>query len=99
MTAYNMLTQLKRISGVKDAVAPGAPLVHDEVPGNVCFDWYRSVDEHLERKALDGQKIPKMKLVESRTNRSFREPEAAVATLKRSEPPARHGLLPPRPPA
>lgn len=44
--------------------------------------WYRSVDEHLERKALDGQKIPKMKLVESRTNRSFREPEAAVATLE-----------------
>lgn len=31
---------LPAISGVKDAVAPGAPLVHDDVPGNICFDWH-----------------------------------------------------------
>lgn len=44
--------------------------------------WYRSVDEHLERKALDGQKVPKMKLVEARTNRAFSDSEKAVSTLE-----------------
>lgn len=43
--------------------------------------WWRSVDEHLERRALDGEKVPNMKLVESRTNREFRDEKQAADTL------------------
>ena len=31
---------LPGISAVLDAIAPGAPLVHDGAPGNQCFDWH-----------------------------------------------------------
>ncbi len=37
---------LPGIAAVRDAVAPGAPAVHDEAPGNQCFDW------HIGDKAL-----------------------------------------------
>ncbi|MBE9604824.1 xanthine dehydrogenase family protein molybdopterin-binding subunit [Acetobacteraceae bacterium H6797] len=30
---------LPAVSTVTDAIAAGAPLVHDEVAGNLCFDW------------------------------------------------------------
>ena len=31
---------LPGVSAVGDAIAPGAPLVHDDAPGNQCFDWH-----------------------------------------------------------
>lgn len=43
--------------------------------------WFRTMDEHLERRALDGEKVPRMKLVESRTNREFKDDTQAVDTL------------------
>ncbi|MHA4874915.1 DUF2800 domain-containing protein, partial [Enterococcus faecium] len=38
------------------------------------------MDENLERRALDGEKVPGMKLVESRTNREYAD-EAKAADL------------------
>lgn len=43
--------------------------------------WWRSMDENLERRALDGESVPGMKLVESRTNREFKDEAAALDTL------------------
>ena len=31
---------LPAVASLADAVKPGASLVHDEVPGNVCYDWH-----------------------------------------------------------
>ena len=31
---------LPAVASLADAVKPGAALVHDEVPGNVCYDWH-----------------------------------------------------------
>lgn len=42
--------------------------------------WWRTMDENLERRALDGEKVPGMKLVESRTNREYVD-EAKAADL------------------
>lgn len=42
--------------------------------------WWRTMDENLERRALDGEKVPGMKLVESRTNREYAD-EAKAADL------------------
>lgn len=43
--------------------------------------WLRAVDNELEKRANDGQKIPGYKLVESRSNRKFRSEDDAVETL------------------
>ena len=32
--------ELPAVATVTDAAAPGAQLVHDEVPGNQCYDWH-----------------------------------------------------------
>ena len=37
---------LPAVAHLKDAVAPGAPLVHDAAAGNLCYDW------HIGDKAL-----------------------------------------------
>ena len=31
---------LPAVASLRDAVAPGAALVHDDVPGNICYDWH-----------------------------------------------------------
>ena len=42
--------------------------------------WWRTMDENLERRALEGEKVPGMKLVEARTNREYVD-EAKAADL------------------
>ena len=32
-------TDLPAVANLTDAVAPGAPEVHDGVAGNLCYDW------------------------------------------------------------
>src|SRR3984957_7183057 len=31
---------LPAVASLRDAIASGAALVHDEVPGNICYDWH-----------------------------------------------------------
>src|ERR1700761_7303415 len=28
------------VASLRDALKPGAPLVHDDAPGNLCYDWH-----------------------------------------------------------
>src|SRR4029077_1873511 len=32
-------TALPSVASLRDAIAPGAPRVHDDVGGNICYDW------------------------------------------------------------
>ncbi|HEY5301260.1 MAG TPA: xanthine dehydrogenase family protein molybdopterin-binding subunit, partial [Acetobacteraceae bacterium] len=34
------LEDLPSVASLRDAVAPGAVTVHDDVPGNICYDWH-----------------------------------------------------------
>ena len=31
---------LPAVASLRDAIAPGAALVHDDAPGNICYDWH-----------------------------------------------------------
>ena len=31
---------LPGVASLRDAIAPGAALVHDDAPGNICYDWH-----------------------------------------------------------
>lgn len=48
--------ELPVVVSAADAIKPGAPLVHDDVPGNICFDWQlgnpkEEVDEAMSQAA------------------------------------------------
>lgn len=44
--------------------------------------WWRSVEDTLERRALDGDQVPGMKLVAGRTDRKFRDEDEAADWLE-----------------
>ncbi len=69
---------LPAIAAVTAAIAPGAPLVHDDVPNNQCYDW------HIGDKALVDQAFAqathrvKLDLVNNRLVPNALEPRAAI---------------------
>lgn len=48
----------------------------------VVENWFKSIEDHLEKLALDGQKVPGQKLVEGRSNRVIANPKTAPSTLE-----------------
>src|SRR5688500_13717524 len=70
---------LPAVVTAQDAVAPGAPLVHDKVPGNVVLD-YESGNEEKTRAAFSGaSKIVKLSVNNSRVVGNPMEPRACLA--------------------
>ena len=69
---------LPAVAAVRDAVAPGAPLVHDDVPGNQCYDWEigdkAAVDAAFARAAHQ----VKLDLTNNRLVPNALEPRAAL---------------------
>ena len=53
---------LPAVASLADAVKPGAPLVHDEVPGNVCYDWHIGDKAALEAAFAGAAKVVKLEL-------------------------------------
>ncbi|HUC61491.1 MAG TPA: xanthine dehydrogenase family protein molybdopterin-binding subunit [Alphaproteobacteria bacterium] len=70
---------LPTVVRARDAVAPGAPLVYDDVPGNVILDYHygdaAKVAEAFERAAH----VTRLGIVNNRLVVSAMEPRAAVA--------------------
>ncbi|EMQ4336954.1 DUF2800 domain-containing protein, partial [Salmonella enterica subsp. enterica serovar Newport] len=48
----------------------------------VVENWFSRLDFELERRAMNGEKVPGQKLVESRTNRKFANEKDAIALFK-----------------
>ena len=75
---------LPGVALIRDAVAPGAPLVHDDVPGNVCYDW------EIGDKALVDQAFARAKhrvsldLTNNRLVPNAMEPRCAIGEFDQS---------------
>jgi aerobic carbon-monoxide dehydrogenase large subunit len=70
---------LPAVVGVLDAIKPGASLLFDEVPGNLCCDWAlgdRAATEAAFRKAAH---VARISLVNNRLVGNPMEPRAAIA--------------------
>src|SRR5882757_3666946 len=70
---------LPAVVGVLDAIKPGAPLLFDDVPGNLCCDWAlgdRAATEAAFRKAAH---VARISLVNNRLVGNPMEPRAAIA--------------------
>ena len=84
------------VADVAEALKPGAPLVHAEVPGNICYDWHLG-----DPAAVDAALVKARRASSSSTSsttgwcrtRWSRAPRSAISTARpastRSSRPAR----------
>ena len=61
------------------ALADGSPLVHDDVPNNMCFDWELGDKDATEAAFADADKVVSIDVVNNRLIPNAMEPRAAVA--------------------
>ena len=67
------------VDGAK-ALQPGAPVVHDEAPDNVCFRWELGPKDATEAAFRGAAKIVKQKLINHRLICNAIEPRASLAS-------------------
>src|SRR5713101_5862311 len=62
----------------EQAVAPGAPLIHDEAPGNIALDYHYGDADAVAAAFAKATHVTKLKLVNSRVVVNAMEPRSAV---------------------
>ncbi|MDQ2803558.1 MAG: xanthine dehydrogenase family protein molybdopterin-binding subunit [Pseudomonadota bacterium] len=69
---------LPAYASMRDALAPGATAMHDDAPGNLCFDW--QIGDKVAVDAAFGRaaKVIKLDLTNNRLIPNAMEPRAAV---------------------
>lgn len=76
---------LDAVSNPRDAVADGAPLVHDDAPNNICFDWELGNPKEEVDAALEGaHHITKLELRNQRVVPNAIEPRCAIGQYEDS---------------
>ena len=69
---------LPAVAGVRDAIAPGAPAVHDDAPGNICYDWHLGDKAMVDAAFAGAAKIVRLDLLNNRLIPNAMEPRAAI---------------------
>ena len=69
---------LAAVASVSDAVKPGAPLVHDDVPANQCYDWHIGDRAVVDAAFAGAAKVVRLELTNNRLIPNAMEPRAAV---------------------
>jgi carbon-monoxide dehydrogenase large subunit len=72
------LEDLPAIADVRDAVATGAPLVHDDAPGNICYDWHIGDKAIVDAAFAGAAKTVSLDLTNNRLIPNAMEPRAAI---------------------
>src|SRR5438034_3354153 len=62
----------------EEAARPGAPLIHDEAPGNVALDYHFGDSEQVAAAFAKAAHVTRLKLVNSRVVVNAMEPRAAI---------------------
>jgi carbon-monoxide dehydrogenase large subunit len=72
------------VAGMNEALKPGAPLVHDSVPGNVCYDWHLGDPAAIDAALKGAARVVKLDLVNNRLVPNAMEPRAAIGDFDRA---------------
>jgi carbon-monoxide dehydrogenase large subunit len=72
------LEDLPSVANVADAVKPGAPLLHDGVANNVCFDWHLGEKDVVDAAFAKAARVVKLDLTNNRLIPNAMEPRAAI---------------------
>ncbi|MEM7652381.1 MAG: xanthine dehydrogenase family protein molybdopterin-binding subunit [Pseudomonadota bacterium] len=73
---YDMLPA---VADTAQAVNPSAPQVHDDAPGNLCFDWDMGDKAATEKAFADAAQISQLDIINNRVVVNSMEPRGAVA--------------------
>jgi aerobic carbon-monoxide dehydrogenase large subunit len=71
-------TDLPGIATMQDALKPGAALVHDDAPGNLCYDWQIGDKAVVDGVFANAAKVVKLELTNNRLVPNAMEPRAAI---------------------
>ncbi|MGB3273633.1 MAG: xanthine dehydrogenase family protein molybdopterin-binding subunit [Xanthobacteraceae bacterium] len=77
--------ELPAVVNVKAAIAPGAPQLHPEAPGNVVYDWSLGDEAAVNDAFSRAANIVKFDLVNNRLAPNAMEPRAALAQYDAAE--------------
>src|SRR3954454_13278532 len=69
---------------MKEAIAPGAALVHDDAPGNICYDWHIGDPAAVDQAFAQAAHRVKLDLHNNRLVPNAMEPRAAIGDFDRS---------------
>ncbi len=69
---------LPAVATLRDAIAPGAALVHDDAPGNICYDWHIGDKAVVDAAFAKAAKVVKLDLTNNRLIPNAMEPRAAI---------------------
>jgi aerobic carbon-monoxide dehydrogenase large subunit len=71
-------TDLPGVATIQDALKPGAALVHDDAPGNLCYDWHIGDKAVVDGVFAGAAKVVKLELTNNRLVPNAMEPRAAL---------------------
>src|SRR6202142_1417202 len=71
-------TDLPAAASLAAALAPGAGTVHDDVPGNVCYDWHIGDKAIVDGVFANAHKVVRLDLTNNRLIPNAMEPRAAI---------------------
>ena len=72
------LEDLPAVAGVRDAIAPGATAVHDDAPGNICYDWHLGDKALTDAAFASAHKVVRLDLLNNRLIPNAMEPRSAI---------------------
>jgi carbon-monoxide dehydrogenase large subunit len=71
-------TDLPAVPSITAALAPGAATVHDDVPGNICYDWHIGDKAVVDGVFANAHKVVRLDLTNNRLIPNAMEPRAAI---------------------
>jgi carbon-monoxide dehydrogenase large subunit len=77
--------ELPAVADIAAAIAPGAPQLHPEAPGNVIYDWHIGDQEATEAAFKSAANVVSLDLINNRLVPNAMEPRAAVADYDSAE--------------
>ncbi|HSK38874.1 MAG TPA: xanthine dehydrogenase family protein molybdopterin-binding subunit, partial [Arenibaculum sp.] len=69
---------------MRASLEAGAPLVHDDAPGNVCYDWHLGDKDAVEAAFANAAHVTRLDLVNQRLVPNAMEPRAAIGEYDRA---------------
>ncbi|HZA65768.1 MAG TPA: xanthine dehydrogenase family protein molybdopterin-binding subunit [Geminicoccaceae bacterium] len=73
------------VADTETAAAPGRPLVHDDVPDNLSFDWEFGDGAAVEAAFAQAAHVVKLRVINNRLVANAIEPRAAIADYDRHQ--------------
>ena len=74
--------EIPAVADMRDAVAPGAPQLHPEAPGNVIYDWTIGDEAATDAAFTSAANVIALDITNNRLVPNAMEPRAAIARLR-----------------